>query len=112
MDNRSRTKEPAIARYAGPCLFAIASLVLAAFPFVPQLLGPGKGKDYPLWFEVGQWVLQGRELYDDQFRFFYTPFAPLIVAGFSYFAHTATAVLLTVVNISICPITIKTPSRQ
>ena len=108
MDNRSRTKEAPVARYAGPCLFAVASLVLAAFPLVPQLFGSGKGKDYPLWFEVGQWVLQGRELYDEQFRFLYTPFAAVILAGFSYFGRTAMVVLLTIVNIISWWIAIKT----
>jgi len=108
MDNRSRTKEAPVARYAGPCLFAVASLVLAAFPLVPQLFGSGKGKDYWLWFEVGQWVLQGRELYNEQFRFLYTPFAAVILAGFSYFGRTAMVVLLTIVNIISWWIAIKT----
>jgi hypothetical protein len=111
MDNRSRTKEPPVARYAGPCLFAVASLVLAAFPLVPQLFGPGKGKDYPLWFDVGQWVFQGRDLYNEGFRFLYTPFAAVILAGFSYFGRTAMVVLLTIVNIISWWIAIKASDR-
>lgn len=99
MDNHSRTKEPAAARYAGPFLFTVASLVLAAFPLVPQLLGPGKGKDYGLWFDVGQWVLQGRDLYNEQFPFLYTPFAAVVLAGVAYFGQTAMVVFLTIVNI-------------
>ena len=42
--------------------FILTNLILAAFPISTQLKGSAN-KDYPLWYDVGQWVIHGEELY-------------------------------------------------
>jgi glycosyl transferase family 87 len=103
LTRRMQAAWPAFTRRAPLVLFTLASAVLAAFPIIPELFGPGKGKDYPLWFDVGQWVLHGRDLYGEgeaAFRFLYPPFAALPLAGLSYFGRAPMIVLLTLVNIA------------
>jgi hypothetical protein len=67
-------------------LFIAANVILCALPLVPQLFLHGKGKDYPLWYEVGRRILTGGPLYQDTghgFGFLYPPFAAVLLAPFS-----------------------------
>src|SRR5437879_1661309 len=71
-------------------LFVVANVLLFILPLVPQLIGHGKGKDYPLWYGVGRQVLTGGGLYSDTghgFAFLYPPFAALMLAPFSLFGR-------------------------
>src|ERR1700722_10795667 len=58
-------------------LFFGASLIIASIQLVPELFGPGKGKDYPLWYDVGRRVVNGDALYAN-FDFIYPPFAAVL----------------------------------
>jgi hypothetical protein len=79
-------------------LFLVASLALVAVPMVPELFDHGKGKDYPLWFTVGQRMLHGAPVYvagqNGAFDFLYTPFAALLLAIPSYFGKATMVTLL------------------
>jgi hypothetical protein len=79
-------------------LFLIASLAFLALPIEPELFGRGKGMDYPLWFSVGQRMLQGGPAYlvlpDGEFDFLYTPFAALLLAIPSYFGKATLVITL------------------
>src|SRR5258708_37138596 len=70
-------------------LFLVACLVLTADVLVPEILGHGKTKDYPLWFWAGQQVLGGKNLYptglDDYLEFIYPPLPAILLAIPSYF---------------------------
>lgn len=104
---RSLIKDSTAVGYWGRSLFVVAGLVLAAFPLVPQLFGPGKGKDYGLWFDVGQSALQRHELYNEQFEFLYPPFVAVALAPFAYFGQSMLVVFLTIVNVASWWIAIK-----
>ena len=81
--------------------FIVTSLVLAAFPISTQLKGSGN-KDYPLWYDVGQWVLHGEDLYlrnaDDPFPFLYPPFAAILLAIPSSLGKMGSVLVLVLMN--------------
>jgi hypothetical protein len=70
-------------------LFLAACVLLTADVLVPEIWGHGKTKDYPLWYLVGQQVLQGGDLYpkgsNDSFAFLYPPLSAILLAIPSYF---------------------------
>jgi Glycosyltransferase family 87 len=70
-------------------LAVVACLLLTADVLVPELLGHGKTKDYPLWFWAGQQVLAGKNLYptgaDGYLEFIYPPLPAILLAIPSYF---------------------------
>jgi hypothetical protein len=72
--------------------FLLISLALLIEPLVPEIFGHGKTMDYPLWFAVGQRMLQGGPVYlvspGGRLDFLYTPFVALLLAVPSYFGKT------------------------
>ncbi len=91
-------KRPATRHYVLVGLFLLVSVALLAVPMIPELLGSGKNKDYPLWYFVGQRVLAGGPIYviepDGRLDFLYTPFAALLLAIPSYFGKPALVAML------------------
>ncbi|GAB1715655.1 MAG: hypothetical protein NTAFB05_06970 [Nitrobacter sp.] len=69
-------------------LFLAACVLLTADVLVPEILGHGKTKDYPLWYWAGQQVLQGGDLYpkgsSEGFPFLYPPLSAILLAIPSY----------------------------
>jgi hypothetical protein len=84
-------------------LFALASLILATYVLVPDLLGHGKTKDYILWYTTGQRVLHHAEIYQDGtcggFSFIYTPFTAVLLSPLALFGRTGMDILLVLLNI-------------
>jgi alpha-1,2-mannosyltransferase len=72
-------------------LFFGASLIIASIQLVPELFGPGKGKDYPLWYDVGRRVVNGDALYAN-FDFIYPPFAAVLMTPLSLFGRSVSVV--------------------
>ena len=68
-------------------LFVVAASLLTIWALIPELFGHGKGKDYPLWYDVGRQALVGGELYGldetGTFRFLYPPLAAVLLAPFT-----------------------------
>jgi hypothetical protein len=85
-----------------PILFVAANIILCADPLIPQLFLHGKGKDYPLWWEVGHRVLTGGALYGKNaqggFAFLYPPFAAVLLAPFAVFGRAFTIACICAVN--------------
>jgi hypothetical protein len=84
-------------------LFVAANVILCADPLIPQLFLHGKGKDYPLWWEVGRRVLTGGALYGRNaqggFAFLYPPFAAVLLAPFSLFGRAFSIACICAVNV-------------
>jgi hypothetical protein len=85
-------------------LFVAANVILCADPLIPQLFLHGKGKDYPLWWEVGHRVLTGGDLYGRNaqggFAFLYPPFAAVLLAPFSVFGRAFSIACICAVNVA------------
>ena len=82
-------------------MFALSCVVLAVFVLAPEVFGNGKTKDYPLWYWVGQQVLQGGDIYRDKgvaFTFLYPPFAAILLAAPSYFGKVPLYIFLILLN--------------
>jgi hypothetical protein len=97
-----RWSRPPLGPYTLTILFVLANLILCADPLVPQLFGHGKGKDYPLWYAVGQAVVTGRDLYPktgQTFAFLYPPFAAQLLAPFSLFGRAFSIFCIGLVNV-------------
>jgi hypothetical protein len=98
-----RWARPPLGRYTLPILFVAANLILCAVPLIPQLFGHGKGKDYPLWYQVGRLVLSGGDLYPKTgqiFAFLYPPFAAVLLAPFSLFGRAFSILCIDLVNVA------------
>jgi hypothetical protein len=99
-----RWAKPPLGRHTLLILFVLANLILLADPLVPELFGHGKGKDYPLWFAVGQKVLTGQPLYGKDasgaFGFLYPPFAAVLLAPFSLFGKAFSIFCIGLVNVA------------
>ncbi|BAM90906.1 conserved membrane hypothetical protein [Bradyrhizobium oligotrophicum S58] len=84
-------------------LFLLCSILLAADVLVPELLGSGKTKDYPLWYWAGQQVLQGNDLYPknlgDYFDFLYPPLPAVLLAVPAWFGKVALYACLSLLNV-------------
>ncbi|CAN5570492.1 hypothetical protein BH18VER1_BH18VER1_07330 [soil metagenome] len=81
-------------------LFGAVLLVFAAIPIANALLGISI-KDYKLWYDTGQLVLRGGEVYPGPFRkfpFMYPPTSALLLAPISLFGPVGTIVILVLVN--------------
>ena len=100
----ARQRQAPLGPHTVTILFVAASLILCADPLVPQLFGHGKGKDYPLWHDIGREVLSGGDLYRRTgagvFAFLYPPFAALLLAPFSLFGRAFTIVCIDLVNVA------------
>lgn len=97
-------KWPSLRRYLD-IMFLLGCLVLVADVLGPELFGNGKTKDYRLWYNVGQLVLQGKALYvtdgNGIFEYLYPPFPAVLLALPSYFGKLFLYSLLTLIGI-IC----------
>ena len=99
----SRWSKPPLGPHSLAILFVLANLILCALPLVPELFGHGKGKDYPLWNQVGRLVLTGGDLYPrngQSFPFLYPPLAAVLLAPFSLFGRAFTIVCIDLVNVA------------
>jgi hypothetical protein len=99
----SRWSRPPLGPRTLTILFVLANVILCAIPLVPQLFLHGKGKDYPLWYAVGQAVVTGRDLYPktgQTFAFLYPPFAALLLAPFSLFGRAFSIFCIGLVNVA------------
>jgi hypothetical protein len=69
----------------------------------PEIWGHGKTKDYPLWFWAGQQILQGKDLYPDDprvyFSFIYPPLPAVLLALPAYFGKIALYACLSLLNV-------------
>jgi hypothetical protein len=83
-------------------LFFLCVLVLTADVLVPEILGNGKTKDYPLWYWAGQQVLHGLDLYPSdpnaQFEFIYPPLPAVLLAIPAWFGKIPLYLCLCAIN--------------
>jgi hypothetical protein len=89
-------------------IFGIVLLVFTTVPVLHCLRGHSV-KDYWVWYQAGQTVLQGGEIYPDRwhkFPFMYPPPCALFLAPVSALGQTGLVIVLSVVNAaaSICSI--------
>lgn len=80
--------------------FGFVLLVFAVVPVLHCLRGHSI-KDYRVWYETGQLVLQGAEVYPDRwtkFPFMYPPPCALFLAPLSALGRTGLIIVLTLVN--------------
>jgi MFS family permease len=81
-------------------LFGFVLLVLIAVPIWHSVRGHST-KDYWVWFQTGQTVLQGGEIYPDRwhkFPFMYPPSCALFLAPISALGQTGLVIVLALVN--------------
>jgi hypothetical protein len=85
-------------------LFLVACVILIGDILVPEIVGNGKTKDYPLWFDTAQQVLHGADIYvkgpDGTFRFVYPPFPAVLLALPSYFGKIPFYIVLGLLNVA------------
>jgi hypothetical protein len=83
-------------------VFLVCCVLLTLDVLGPEIWGHGKTKDYPLWFDAGQRVLQGRDLYPDgpevYFSFIYPPLPAVLLAIPSYFGKIPLYLCLSLLN--------------
>ena len=82
------------------CVFGAVLLIFALVPVLHCLRGQST-KDYWVWFHTGQAVLQGGEVYPDQwhkFPFMYPPPCALFLAPLSALGQTGLITVLVLVN--------------
>lgn len=83
-------------------LFFFCVVLLTADVLVPELLGNGKTKDYPLWYWAGQQVLHGLNLYPSDpngyFEFIYPPLPAVLLALPAWFGKVVLYLCLSVLN--------------
>ena len=60
-------------------LILLGSVGMTVYVIWPELWGIGKSKDYPLWYWVGQEVMQSGDIYAD-FKFLYPPLPAVLLA--------------------------------
>ncbi|MFL6520748.1 MAG: glycosyltransferase family 87 protein [Chthoniobacterales bacterium] len=89
-------------------IFGAILLVLVAVPVRHSIRGDST-KDYWVWYQTGQCVLQGAEIYPDQwhkFPFMYPPPCALFLAPIAALGQTALVIVLALVNAAawICSI--------
>jgi len=84
-------------------IFFICCAILIGDVLVPEILGHGKSKDYPLWFWAGQQVLQGKDLYPSDphsyFEFIYPPLPAVLLAIPAWFGKVALYTCLSLLNV-------------
>src|SRR5690349_12384449 len=81
-------------------IFGAVLLVLVVVPVLHSVRGHST-KDYWVWYETGQAVLQGGEIYPDQwhkFPFMYPPPCALFLAPVAALGQTGLVVVLALVN--------------
>ena len=84
-------------------LFLVCCVALTADVLVPEILGNGKTKDYPLWFWAGQQVLSGGNLYPSDlskhFEFIYPPLPAVLLAHPAWFGKIPLYICLSLLNV-------------
>jgi len=80
-------------------LFITTAITFTLLPFV-RFLHSGTQMDYRTWFDAGQTVLRGSELYPhtQNFPFMYPPTCALLLAGPAFFGKPAMILILTSLN--------------
>jgi hypothetical protein len=82
-------------------LFAAVLLVFAAIPVANAVFGLTTIKDYELWYDTGQQVLRGEQIYPgpfNKFPFMYPPACALFLAPLSLLGRSGLVVVLVLVN--------------
>ena len=80
-------------------LFIVTAITFTLLPFV-RFLHSGTDMDYRTWFQAGQTVLQGGELYPhtQNFPFMYPPTCALLLAAPAFFGKPALILILSSLN--------------
>lgn len=80
-------------------LFVTTAITFTLLPFV-RFLHSGTAMDYRTWFDAGQTVLRGSEIYphNQNFPFMYPPTCALLLAGPAFFGKPALILILTSLN--------------
>ena len=80
-------------------LFIVTAITFTLLPFV-RFLHSGTDMDYRTWFQAGQTVLQGGEIYPrvQIFPFMYPPTCALLLAGPAFFGKPALILILSSLN--------------
>jgi hypothetical protein len=80
-------------------LFITTAITFTLLPFV-RFLHSGTDMDYRTWFDAGQTVLRGSEIYPhtQNFPFMYPPTCALLLAGPAFFGKPALILILTALN--------------
>jgi hypothetical protein len=80
-------------------LFIATAITFTLLPFV-RFLHSGTDMDYRTWFQAGQTVLQGGEIYPraQTFPFMYPPTCALLLAGPAFFGKAALILILSSLN--------------
>jgi Glycosyltransferase family 87 len=91
--------ESSRARLLIRALFIATAITLTFLPFV-RFLHSGTDMDYRTWFDAGQTVLRGSEIYPhtQNFPFMYPPTCALLLAGPAFFGKPALILILTSLN--------------
>ncbi|MCE9563163.1 MAG: DUF2029 domain-containing protein [Planctomycetes bacterium] len=78
-------------------------MTLCALPQTVNYLRGGLTKDYPLWYETGQKVILGKQIYPvgDPFPFMYPPIAAILLAPLSVFGPFPMMLILAVINSAV-----------
>ncbi len=82
-------------------LFAAVLLVFAAIPVANAVFGLSTIKDYELWYDTGQQVLRGEQIYPGPFHkfpFMYPPACALFLAPLSLLGKSGLVIFLVLVN--------------
>jgi hypothetical protein len=95
----SERLESSPARLLIRVLFIITAITFTLLPFV-RFLHSGTDMDYRTWFDAGQTVLRGSEIYPhtQNFPFMYPPTCALLLAGPAFFGKPALIFILTSLN--------------
>jgi hypothetical protein len=80
-------------------LFITTAIIFTLLPFV-RFLHSGTQMDYRTWFDAGQTVLRGDELYPhaQNFPFMYPPTCALLLAGPAFFGKPGLILILSALN--------------
>jgi hypothetical protein len=80
-------------------LFVSTAITFTFLPFV-RFLHSGTDMDYRTWFDAGQTVLRGNEIYPhtQNFPFMYPPTCALLLAGPAFFGKPALILILSALN--------------
>ena len=62
-----RWARPPLGPHTLAIAFAVVNLIMIGLPLGRTLAGHGTSKDYPLWYDIGQAVLRGGDLYHSDF---------------------------------------------
>jgi hypothetical protein len=83
--------------------FVLLAVLFSSLPISHALRPNGHPKDYPLWYETGQKVIRGEQLYPpgEVFPFMYPPIAAVLLAPLSALGPVAMVAALTAINSAV-----------